>query len=100
MACGRDKEEERMVYVYQEFPKWKYHPERGGKIVQNAEEEKALGEGWYNTPNFPAPPKPSRIIAGLDQVVRPWWTKWQWIFAAIAVIVTIAVGVVTLLRGH
>jgi hypothetical protein len=33
-------------YVYQEFPKWKYHPTKGGKIVQNAEEEKALGVGW------------------------------------------------------
>ena len=88
------------AYVYQEFPKWKYHPKLGNKIVKNAEEEKALGEGWFNSPNFPPPPKPSAIVANLDGVVRPWWTKWQWIFTAAAVIISIAVGLVTLLRGH
>jgi hypothetical protein len=66
-------------YVYQEFPKWKYHPQKGGKIVQNAEEEKALGGGWYNTPNFPAPPKPSAIVTSLDEVFKPWWAKWVWL---------------------
>jgi hypothetical protein len=45
-------------YVYQEFPKWKYHPTLNARIVQNAEEEKALGKGWCNTPNdFPKPSK-------------------------------------------
>jgi len=41
-------------YVYQEFPKVKYHPGKGTVTVQNAEEEKALGKGWYNNPGqFP-----------------------------------------------
>ena len=29
-------------YVYQEFPKWKYHPKLSAKLVQNAEEENSL----------------------------------------------------------
>ena len=88
-------------YVYQEFPKWKYHPTKGGKIVQNAEEEKALGVGWYNTPgDLPKPPQPSRIAVSLNEVVKPWWTKWQWIFTAIGVIVGIVAGVVALFRSH
>ena len=47
------------TYQYQEFPKWKYHPKHAARIVQNAEEEKALGRGWVNTPN--QLPKPSRV---------------------------------------
>jgi hypothetical protein len=35
-----------VVYVYQEFPKMNCHPKHGTTIVQNAEEEKALGRGW------------------------------------------------------
>jgi hypothetical protein len=83
-----------MVYIYQEFPKVKYHPKLGAKIVQNADEEKALGKGWFKSPQeFP---KPSRIAAGLDEVVKPWWTKWQWIFTAVALIVGIVAGLVKL----
>jgi hypothetical protein len=85
-------------YVYQEFPKWKYHPEKGGKIVQNAEEEKALGEGWYNTPAFPEPPKPSPIVRGLTDVVKPWWTKWQWLVVGAGAIVSLLVGLLTLVK--
>jgi hypothetical protein len=85
-------------YVYQEFPKWKYHPKLGGKIVQNAEEEKALGEGWYNTPNFPPPPKPSRIVTGLDEIVKPLWTKWQWIVVGLGAIVALMGGILTLIK--
>jgi hypothetical protein len=73
-----------MAYVYQEFPKWKYHPTKDGKIVQNAEEEKALGPGWYNNPNeFP---KPSQIPIILEQRIKPWWTRWGWIVAALGAI--------------
>ena len=46
------------VYTHQEYPKCKYHPSLGTdvsgtancKIVRDSEEEKALGEGWYDTP--------------------------------------------------
>jgi hypothetical protein len=42
--------------AFAEFPKWKYHPAKGGKIVQNPEEEAALGANWYESPaDFPKP---------------------------------------------
>lgn len=85
-----------MAYVYQEFPKVKYSPKFGTKTVQNADEEKALGKGWYNNPGeFP---KPSRSVAVLDEVVKPWWMKWQWIFAAVALIVGTAAALIKLWR--
>lgn len=41
-------------YTYQEFPKFKYHPELEAVIVHTPDEETALGDGWYNTPaDFP-----------------------------------------------
>jgi hypothetical protein len=33
-----------------EFPKWKYHEEYEEKVVQSAEEEKALGPEWVDSP--------------------------------------------------
>lgn len=33
-----------------EFPKWKYHVDGASLIVQNADEESDLGEGWHNSP--------------------------------------------------
>jgi hypothetical protein len=32
------------------YPKWKYHRELAAVIVQNENEEAALGEGWEDTP--------------------------------------------------
>ncbi len=69
-----------MAYAYLEFPKWN-HFKRGGKIVQNAEEEKAIGRGWYNTPN--EIPKPWFIwdkIAAL----KPWFERWDWLLKPLA----------------
>jgi hypothetical protein len=43
-------EESSQTYIYQEYPKWKYHPQKQAVIVQNYIEEKALGTDWYNTP--------------------------------------------------
>jgi len=84
------------AYVYQEFPKMKYHPKLGTKIVQNAEEEKALGKGWYS--NMGEFPKPSRFVTWLEQVLHPWWTKWGWLFTGIALLVGISSGIVSILR--
>jgi hypothetical protein len=43
-------------YVYQEYPKVKYHPKQEARTVQNVEEENALGPGWVNSPKeFPKP---------------------------------------------
>jgi len=76
-------------YVYQEFPKVKYHPEKGTVTVQNAEEEKALGKGWYNNPGQFR--KPSRVTTGLLNV-KPWWEKWEWSFTALAKIFGVIVA--------
>jgi len=85
-----------MAYLFREYPKVKYSPEFETKTVQNADEEKALGKGWYNNPReFP---KPSRTFAVLDEVVKPWWMKWQWIFAAVALIVGTAGALIKLWR--
>jgi hypothetical protein len=37
-------------YVYQEFPKWKYHPDAKPLIVDNHDAELALGPDWYDSP--------------------------------------------------
>ncbi|GEM_PF-2412644 len=90
---------EEKPYVYQEFPKWKYHVDGQSKIVQNAEEEKALGKGWYNNPGEVAKAlEPSRIDVILNKKVRSWWTKWEWIVVGLAAIVGLLVGLKTLLK--
>ena len=48
------EQEEAMV----EFPKWKYHREKKAVVVNSAEEEKALGPGWADSPaDFKPQPK-------------------------------------------
>lgn len=32
------------------YPKCLYHPEKGACVVQNAEEQEALGGGWSESP--------------------------------------------------
>lgn len=76
-----------MTYIYREFPKWKYHRDGRSKIVQNADEEKSLGKGWYNTPAEVARANaPSHIEALLQERVKPIWTKWRWVVAAMEAI--------------
>jgi hypothetical protein len=78
-------------YRFQEFPKMKYHPKHEPIIVQNAEEENALGRGWVNTPNdFP---KPSRSVAVLQGPVKKWWLEWQWFVAALVLILGVVAGI-------
>lgn len=52
----KDAEQEETM---NEFPKVKYHREHDPVVVQNAEEEEALGKGWFDNPGFksekPAP---------------------------------------------
>lgn len=50
-----------------EFPKWKYHATEPARIVNDQDEEDALGAGWHNTPvkgNEPeeAPQTAKRIV--------------------------------------
>jgi hypothetical protein len=37
-------------YVFQAYPKWKYHPIEMARIVADAKEESALDEGWFDHP--------------------------------------------------
>lgn len=39
---------------FQEFPKWKYHPQHEPVVVDDADAEKALGDGWGDSPVFVA----------------------------------------------
>ena len=41
-----EQEEEAMIH----FPKWKYHKDKDAVVVNSAEEEKALGPGWADSP--------------------------------------------------
>lgn len=34
------------IYVHQEYPKWVHHVDGRSKIVNDADEEASLGEGW------------------------------------------------------
>lgn len=39
-----------------QYPRWKYGAEGQSAIVNDADEEEALGEGWYDSPaDVPAP---------------------------------------------
>jgi len=72
-------------YVFQEYPKWLYHPTiaPAGRIFQTAEETKGLRrKGWVDSPGkFPGP---SRL-----ESLHSWWTKRSWVFAAMALILGI-----------
>ena len=39
------------MYVYQEFPKCMYHPDKDPVIVQDAAEEEKLGSDWFDRPD-------------------------------------------------
>ena len=43
-----------------EYPKWIYSAS-GALLVGGAEEEAALGEGWFATPDLKAPEKPEPV---------------------------------------
>jgi hypothetical protein len=83
-------------YKHIEFPKVKYHPKHEPRTVQNAEEEKALGRGWVNSPNDL--PKPLPIWNTLRSV-KPWWEEWKWFFGAIALILGIVIAAMKI-SGH
>jgi predicted nucleotide-binding protein len=91
------------AYVYQEFPKVKYHPTLGTKTVQNAAEENALGKGWYNTPaEFPKSspqreismpeinPISERLLAFANESVEDQVHYWRWYGQVRAFLETVA----------
>ncbi len=87
-----------MAYQHQEYPKCLYHPKLApkGKIFQSAEETKNLArKGWVDTPaKFP---KPSRIRVALI-AMKPWWSEWEWLFKAVAVILALIAAAIALLK--
>lgn len=61
-------------YVFQPFPKCKYHPDGRVVIVQDAGEEQALGSIWADRPFPPAPlvedPPPLSVSSAPPPVKR------------------------------
>lgn len=41
------------MYVFQAFPKWKYHDSGESVIVEHEDAETALGDGWHDLPIEP-----------------------------------------------
>jgi hypothetical protein len=85
-----------MVYEYQEYPKYLYHPKLApeGKVFHSAEETQGLArKGWVDTPaKFP---KPSRIKVALV-AIKPWWSEWEWFFKAVAILLGLIAAVIGL----
>jgi len=63
-------------YVYQEYPRWKYHWTRPPVIVQNSEQEAALGGGWANTPDAFLPYQGPRQIRKDGDDPLKWVNQW------------------------
>ena len=91
-----------MTYVYQEYPKMKYHKTLPHRIVKNAEEEKALGPDWLKRPYMPPPPTPTaepKMPWKWLATKRSWWEQWSWCFAAGGTVVAILGGIVTIVKA-
>jgi hypothetical protein len=63
------------MYVFQAYPKCKYHYTGKTTTVKNPEEEAALGGGWANSPAAFSPYKePKRALPEHDPV--KWVDQW------------------------
>ena len=84
---------------YQPYPKWLFHPDKPeGKIFNSFEEAKGLEKkGWVDSPAR-LQRTPSRFAVLLEKKIQPWWSKWSWAFAALAVIVGILLGIKNLTK--
>lgn len=68
-----------MAYVFQPFPKCKYHPDGRCVVVADPREELALGPGWRDKPAEPgenvpaveAPPAPAPANVAPTELRRP-----------------------------
>lgn len=73
---------------HQEYPKWLYHPRKGGKIYNTAKETRWLWLlGWRDKPY---PPKKPGIAARLKVL----WLEWRWLLELITAVVVLAAAVV------
>jgi hypothetical protein len=52
--------------AYHPYPSWRYHASGARRIVENAEEDAALGPGWASTPAafLQPPPAPDLPVTG------------------------------------
>jgi len=81
-----------MVYQYQEYPKYLYHPKHApeGKIFQSAEETTGLErKGWVDTPaKFPAKSKLELLFERIGQFLRSIGRRtisaWKWSITTIS----------------
>jgi hypothetical protein len=83
-----------MRYAYKQYPKRKCHPALGSKIVQNADEEKALGDGWLDEPRDST--TTSQFFVFLELKVKPHWEGWVWTVAAVSVVLAVIGGIIKL----
>ncbi len=83
-------------YAQQEYPKWKYHRKFGSKIVHNAEEEKVLGDSWYDNPSESA--DTSQFVIFLQTRVKRHWDRWAWIVTVVSAILALIGGIIKLRR--
>ena len=54
-----------MPYVYQPYPRWKYHSDGRALVVPDQEAEAALGPGWADTPAAFYEPDPALPVPEL-----------------------------------
>jgi len=54
------------AYVFQAYPKWKYHPSGEARVVKNEGEEVKLGPWWFDTPLE----RDTAITVALSEVVQ------------------------------
>jgi hypothetical protein len=52
------KEQEQRMNSAPGYPSWRYHPQKGAKLVHSPEEEEALGEGYSDVPDPNASTRP------------------------------------------
>ena len=75
-----------MAYNYREYPKCLYHwhPEKEYETttVHSANDERALGRGWVDSPAKVKAPRLLRI----ENAMKTWWHRWQWIVGPVALI--------------
>lgn len=60
------------MYVFQAFPKWKYHADQGARVVESKEAEEALGAGWVDSPaDLPTvKAQSSDVVAKIEEILE------------------------------
>src|SRR5438045_3496837 len=64
------------MYIYQPYPRCKYHWSGENVIVQNADEEAALGGGWCKSPSAFDSYRGPRSARSEERNVCKWVDEW------------------------